>query len=50
MDCTMRIAKTKALISCAVMAKRRFSHNEAHFMSGVRGPTCARVCVRAYMC
>ena len=42
MDCTIRIAKTKALISCAgtaqlicvfvfAYAKSRFSHNEAHF-------------------
>ena len=42
MDCTIRIAKTKALISFAVTAKlicvfvfayakSRFSHNEAHF-------------------
>ena len=41
MDCTMRVAKTKALISFAVTAKLicvfvfayaklRFSHNEAH--------------------
>ena len=27
-NCTIRIAKTKSLISCAV-AKSRFSHNEA---------------------
>ena len=27
-DCTIRIAKTKALISCTV-AKSRFSHNDA---------------------
>ena len=42
MDCAIRIAKTKALISCAVTAqlicvfvftfvKSRFSPNEAHF-------------------
>ena len=44
MDCTIRIAKTKVLISFAVTAKlicvfvfayakSRFSHNEAHIMS-----------------
>ena len=43
MDCTTRVAKTKALISCAVTAqlicvsviayaKSRFSHNEAHML------------------
>ena len=43
MDCTIRIAKTKALISCAVTAqliclfvfayaKSRFSHNEAQIL------------------
>ena len=44
MDCTIRVAKTKALISFAVTAKLicvfvfayaklRFSHDEAHFVS-----------------
>ena len=34
MDCTIRVAKTKALISVFVFAyaKSRFSHNEAHIM------------------
>ena len=43
MDCTIRIAKTKALISCAVTAhlicvfvcayaKIRFSHDKAHIV------------------
>ena len=40
MDCTIRVAKTKALISFAVTAfffvfayaKSRFSHNEAHII------------------
>ena len=43
MDCIIRVAKTKALISCAVTAqlicivvfayaKIRFSHNEAHLI------------------
>ena len=40
-DCTIYVAKTKALISCAVtaqliwvfvFAKSRFSHNEAHII------------------
>ena len=46
MDCTIRVAKTKALIRCAVTAqlicvfvfayvKIRFSHNEARIYSGV---------------
>ena len=45
MDCTIRVAKTKALISFAVTAKlicvfvyayakSRFSHDAAHFMVG----------------
>ena len=45
MDCTIRVAKTKALISFAVTvklicvfvfayAKKLFSHNEAHLMAG----------------
>ena len=41
MDCTMRVAKTKVLISCAELicvfvfayAKKRFSQNEAHITS-----------------
>ena len=44
MDCTIHIAKTKALISCTVTAqlicvfvfayaKTRFSHNEAHILT-----------------
>ena len=51
MDCTIRIAKTKALISCAVTAqlallicvfvfaysKSRFSHNEAHLFMTFKG-------------
>ena len=46
MDCTIRIAKTKALISCAVTAqlicvfvfayaKSWFSHNEAHLIKAL---------------
>ena len=46
MDCTIRVAKTKALISFAVTAKlicvvvfayakNRFSHSEAHINSNV---------------
>ena len=46
MDCTIRVAKTKALISFAVTAKlicafvfayakSRFSHNEAHLLVSV---------------
>ena len=49
MDCTIRVAKTKALISFAVTAKlicvfvfayakSRFSHNEAHLLW--HGGTC----------
>ena len=48
MDCTIRVAKTKALISFAVTAKlicvfvfayakSRFSHDEAHIFTGQNG-------------
>ena len=55
MDCTIRIAKTKALISFAVTAKLicvfnfayakiRFSHNEAHIKVVCKGDLIIRKC------
>ena len=57
MDCTIRVAKTKALISFAVTAKlicvfvfayakSRFSHNEAHMFSLVCPASSLRNCFK----
>ena len=57
MDCTIRVAKTKALISFAVTAKLicvfvfayvkiRFSHNEAH----IKCPIILKMIIVMYPC
>ena len=35
-DCTIRVAKTKALINFAVTAKNRYCHNEAQMITSIR--------------
>ena len=57
MNCTIRVAKTKALISFAVTVKQicvfvsayansRFSHNEAHICMVQLGVTFVQICSR----
>ena len=58
-DCTIHVAKTKALISCAVTAqlicvfvflsaKSRFSHNEAHMSSDMRNSAAIKMKSKAF--
>ena len=59
MDCTIRVAKTKALISFAVTAKlicvfvfayakSRFSHDEAHIQSYISFPGYSLFLIHIY--